>query len=80
MTSEGLRKMLEGDFVDTCAKKNPPMLMVGRAEGLACADPATRTPIGVSGNSLLLLLSYSLTTFFASPIMLDLGGNISSLI
>ena len=26
------------------------MLMGGRAEGLACADPGARTPIGVSGN------------------------------
>ena len=24
--------------------------MGGRAEGLACADPGARTPIGVSGN------------------------------
>ena len=76
MTSEGSRKMFEGDFV--YAEKFPLMLMVVRAERLACADPVTRTPIGVSGNS--LLLSYYLTTFFASPIMLDLGGNISSLI
>ena len=28
------------------------MLMGGRAEGLACADPGLRTPIGMSGNSL----------------------------
>ena len=26
------------------------MLMGGRAEGLACADPGLRTPIGMSGN------------------------------
>ena len=26
------------------------MLMGGQAEGLACADPVARTPIGVSGN------------------------------
>ena len=78
MTSEGLGKMFEGDFV--YAEFFSLMLMVGRAERLACADPVTRTPIGVSGNSLLLLLSYSLTTFFASSIMLDLAGNISSLI
>ena len=26
------------------------MLMGGRAEGLVCADPGARTPIGVSGN------------------------------
>ena len=31
-------------------KKFPLVSMVGRAEGLACADPGTKTPIGASGN------------------------------
>jgi hypothetical protein len=31
--------------------------MGGRAEGPACADPGTRTPIGVSGNTRRLLKS-----------------------
>jgi hypothetical protein len=29
--------------------KFPPVSMGGRAEGLACADPEARTPIGASG-------------------------------
>ena len=51
MTSEGLGEMFEGDSADMCAGKFPLMLMGGQAEGLACVDPGTRTPIGVSGNS-----------------------------
>jgi hypothetical protein len=41
--------MFEGDSADTCAGKFPLMLMGGRAEGQACADPVGRTTIGVSG-------------------------------
>ena len=48
MTSEGLREMLEGDFADTYAEKILLMLIGGRGEGLPCADPGARTPIGVS--------------------------------
>ena len=33
-----------------CAEKFPLVSMGGRAEGLACADPGARTPIGASGN------------------------------
>jgi hypothetical protein len=50
MTSEGLGEMFEGDSADTCAGKFPLMSMGGRVEGLACADPEVRTPIGMSGN------------------------------
>ena len=50
MTSEGLGEMFEGDSADTCAGKFPLVSMGGRAEGLACADPGARTPIGASGN------------------------------
>ena len=32
-----------------CTGKLPLVSMGGRAEGLACADPGARTPIGVSG-------------------------------
>ena len=39
MTSEGLGEMFEGDSADMCAGKFPLVLMGGRAEGLACADP-----------------------------------------
>ena len=38
------------DSADTCAGKFPLVSMGGRAEGLACADPGARTPIGGSGN------------------------------
>ena len=63
MTSEGLGEMFEGDSADTGGGKFPLVSMGGRAEGLACADPGARTPIGASGNFLiffLLLLSYLL--------------------
>ena len=50
MTSEGLGEMFEGDSADTGAGKFPLVSMGGRAEGLACADPGARTPIGASGN------------------------------
>ena len=50
MTSEGLGELFEGDFADTCAEKIPLVSMGARAEGLACADPGARTPIGASGN------------------------------
>ena len=52
MTSEGLGDMFEADSADTCAGKFPLMLMGGKVEGLPCADPGARTPIGVSENSL----------------------------
>ena len=50
MTSEGLGVMFEGDSADMCAGKFPLVSMGGRTEGLACADPGARTPIGASGN------------------------------
>ena len=52
MTSEGLGEMFEGDSADMCTVKFPLVAMVGRVEGLACADPEPRTPIVASGNSL----------------------------
>ena len=54
MTSEGLGEMFEGDSADMCARKLPLVLMGGRAEGLACANPGARTPICASGNLLVL--------------------------
>ena len=50
MTSKGLGEMFAGDSADMCAGKFPLVSMGGRAEGLACADPGARTPIGASGN------------------------------
>ena len=55
MTSEGLGEMFEGDSADMCAGKFPLVSMGGRVEGLACADPGARTPIGACGNLLHLL-------------------------
>ena len=55
MTYEGLWKMFEGDSADTCAGKFPLVLMGGRAEGLACADPGARTPSALA--KILLLFS-----------------------
>ena len=49
MTSEGLGEMFEGDSADMCAGKFPLVSVGGRAEGVACADPGARTPIGASG-------------------------------
>ena len=49
MTSEGLGEMFEDDSADTCAGKFLLVSIGGRAEGLACADPGARTPIGPSG-------------------------------
>ena len=58
MTSEGLGEMFERDSADMCAGKFPLVSMGGRAEGLACADPEARTPIGVSGNFLFYQCSH----------------------
>jgi hypothetical protein len=52
MTSEGLGE-IEGDSADMSAGKFRLLLMGGRAEALACADPGARTPIGASGIFLL---------------------------
>jgi hypothetical protein len=54
MTSEELEEMFEGDSADMCAGKFSLTSMGGCAEGLACADPGARTPIGVSGNFFLI--------------------------
>jgi hypothetical protein len=50
MTSAGLGEMFEGDSADMCAGKFLLVSMGGRAEGLKCADPGARTPIGASGD------------------------------
>ena len=41
---EGLGEMFEGDPADTLARKFLLVSMVGRAEGLACADQGAGTP------------------------------------
>jgi hypothetical protein len=55
VTSEELGVMFESEFADMCTKKILLVLMAGGAEGLGCADPRVRTPIGASGISLLML-------------------------
>ena len=50
MNFVGLGEMFKGDSAHTCPGKFPLTLMGCRAEGLACADPGARTPIGMSGN------------------------------
>ena len=59
--------MFEGDSADTLTGKFPLVLMGGRAEGLACADPGARTAIGMSRN----LLSHSdlLNVHFSFPLL-----------
>ena len=61
MTSEGLGEMFRGDSAETCAEKFLLVSIGGRAEGLACADPGARTPIGASGNYLVFLNQNCLT-------------------
>jgi hypothetical protein len=56
MTFEGLGEMIEGYSADTGAGKFPLASMGVRAEGLTCADPGARTPIGASGIQSLPLL------------------------
>ena len=56
-SSQGLGEMFEGDSPDTCAGKFPLKAMGGRADGLVCADPGARNPIGVSGVLVLPLAS-----------------------
>ena len=51
MTSKGLGEIFEGDSADMFARKFLLVSMGGRAEGLVCADPGPRTPIGASGNN-----------------------------
>ena len=63
MTSEGLGEMFEGDSADMCAGKFSLVSMGGQAEGLACADPEARTPIGASEIFGIIL------SFFFTPLL-----------
>ena len=58
MTSKGLGEMFEGDSADMCTGKLPLVSMGGGAEGLACADPGARTPIGAILRIVMRLKSY----------------------
>ena len=72
MTSEGLGEMFEGDSADMCAGKFPLVSMGGRSEGLACADPGARTPIGASGNSKKVSMDKLYFNLEFSPIFMSL--------
>ena len=50
MTSDRLVGMFEGNSKDMCAGNFLLEAIGDRAEGLACADPEARTPIGASRN------------------------------
>ena len=59
MTSKGLGEMFDGDSAAMCDGKFPLVSMGGGVEGLACADPGARTPIGASGNFLVVFFQIS---------------------
>ena len=61
MTSKGLGEMFEGASADTDAGKSPLVSMGGRAEGLTCADPGARTPIGAGGIFLKTKIKFKIT-------------------
>ena len=65
MTSEGFGEMFEGDTADMCGGKFSLMSMGGQVDGLACADPGARTPFGVTGNLVDLLVIYLLSWVFS---------------
>ena len=60
--------MFEGDSADMCAEIFWLVLMGGRAEGLACADPGARTPIGASGNFGIVVLHGAGLTLGGGPV------------
>ena len=65
MNSEGLGEIFEGESADTCGEKFPLVLMGGRAEGLAYADPEARTPIGDSEFFCIIVCTSTSTLFIA---------------
>ena len=62
MTYERLGEMFESDFEDMCAEKFLLKSIGGQAEGLACTNPGTRTPIGVSVNIFVVVVSPTINT------------------
>ena len=73
MTSEGLGEMFEGDSADTCAGKFPLVSMGTQPEGLTCADPGARTPIGASGIFMIFYRTQKLGTAVVRGITVWLG-------
>ena len=69
MTYDGLGNMIECDFADTCDKKFPLISMGCQADGPACADPGTRTPISMSRNLKLNCLKFEgITVWYQSQL------------
>ena len=64
MTSKGLREMFEGGFTDTYGDKFPLMSMGGRAKPSSVRRRGARTPIGVSGNLLLVVSEFPIGSNF----------------
>ena len=58
MTPEGLGETFEGDSGDTCTGKFALTSRGGRAEGLACAGPEARTPIGAGGFFVVVVFNH----------------------
>jgi hypothetical protein len=67
-------KFQKSDSAETCGGKFPLVSMGGRAEGLACADPGVRIPIGASGNLLVLEVGRTRVMFLMTTETLFLGG------
>ena len=65
--------MFEDDSADTFGGKFLLMLMGGGAEGLACADPEARTPIGASGMFLYVLALYIDMYLYANIMLMWCG-------
>jgi hypothetical protein len=64
-------KTLEGvvvgfQFLQICAQENFLSVDGGQAEGLMCADPGARTPIGASGNYYISLFLFYHKTLWTS--------------
>ena len=53
-----------------CAEKFPLVLMGGRAEGLACADPGAKTPIGASGIAIIVPMEIIASFFRIATIII----------
>ena len=77
--------MFEGDSADMCAGKFLLVSMGDWAEGLACADPGARTPIGASGilynyhhHLWVALLSFASPLFYFCNSQLLMGSGSGS--
>ena len=76
-----ISKVVKKDSADMCAGKFPLVLMGGLAEGLACADPGARTPIGASGivNSFYIQAATACTVELYYQIFYHSAGSITKI-